>query len=141
MRRSSRNTHRHASYSRAHKHARTSDTYCLHQLHSRAERWRHYSTRHDQHRQQLRRLHNADHDPASGRCPTSTWRAGDRILDRFTTTLDAKHSPGSYVIWTGFFTGWAPRFRNLIVTDAPVSSRGDLDSHPNAIRLGEIRVE
>ena len=84
--------------------------------------------------------HNADHEPAAGRCPTSAWRAGDRIVDRFTTTIPAKYPPGAYAIWTGFFTGWTPRYRNLVVTDAP-SGVQNRDTHPNAIRIGELRVE
>jgi hypothetical protein len=61
----------------------------------------------------------------------SAWQPGDYIVDRFTTLLDAgdarRATPGSYRVWTGFFTGWAPRWTNLPVTEAPAELRDPTD--------------
>ena len=85
--------------------------------------------------------HNADHDPAGGRCPTSSWRAGDLIVDRFTITIDPKYEAGAYQVRVGLFSGWHPRYRNMPVSEAPDHRRGAVDRHPNSIRLVELRVE
>jgi hypothetical protein len=83
---------------------------------------------------------NADHEPAAGRCPTSTWRAGDVIVDRFTVTFDPTYPRGAYTLWLGFFSGWPPRFRNLPASDAPEAMRGSADVHPNAIAIASIEL-
>jgi hypothetical protein len=46
------------------------------------------------------RRQNADHDPAAGACGTSTWRAGDVVVDRFSTTLPVA---ASFTLRIGFF--------------------------------------
>jgi len=53
---------------------------------------------------------NADHNPATGWCPTSSWRAGETIVDRVTTQFE---EPGRYALTIGFFTGKAPNWINL----------------------------
>jgi len=77
------------------------------------------------------RAGRADHEPLGGRCPMSSWQPGDYIVDRFTSQLDVGESrraaPGSYRVWTGFFTGWAPRWTNLAVSEAPPELRDATD--------------
>ncbi|NVB85383.1 MAG: sigma-70 family RNA polymerase sigma factor [Kofleriaceae bacterium] len=85
--------------------------------------------------------HNADHEPASGRCPTSTWRAGDVIVDRFTVTIAETYPRGRYEMWTGFFTGWGSLWKNLTVTDAPEALRGDPAKHPDAVHVTDIVLD
>ena len=81
--------------------------------------------------------HNADHEPADGQCPTSIWQPGDFVVDRFTTRLPADKRPGSYDVRIGFFTGWAPTWRNLPLSEAPAELR-----HPSdGLRLTAIVVE
>jgi len=84
---------------------------------------------------------NADHEPAGGHCPTSTWQAGDLIVDRFTVTFDSKYKRDAYTLWLGFFAGWPPRFRNLPVSDAPDALRGNADTHPNGIAAGSLELQ
>ena len=64
-----------------------------------------------------------DHDPLGGRCPTSAWRPGDIIADRFTTT--AFYDPGPYTVWIGFYVGMAPSWTNMPITDAPAATRDE----------------
>ena len=68
---------------------------------------------------------NADHEPLGGRCPTSTWKAGDVIVDRTELRVDPSFDRGAYRIWIGFFSGWEPSWRNLVLSDAPASSRDE----------------
>ncbi len=71
---------------------------------------------------------NADHEPVGGRCPMASWQPGDYIVDRFTARFGAgDYEPGTYTIWTGFFIGWAGRWMNMAVTDAPADARGKGD--------------
>jgi hypothetical protein len=72
------------------------------------------------------RAGRGDHEPLAGRCDTLSWQTGDTIVDRFSVQIDAsepKRPPGQYAIWTGFFNGSAPRWRNLAVSDAPAAMR------------------
>ena len=41
-----------------------------------------------------------DHAPVGDSCPTSTWKPGDVLVDRFSTTLPV---PGAYPLKIGFF--------------------------------------
>lgn len=69
-----------------------------------------------------------DHDPIGGRCPTSTWQLGDYIVDRFTTSAGGGVFPGgSYDVWTGFFTGSNPSWRNMTISEAPSDMRDTVD--------------
>jgi len=68
--------------------------------------------------------HNADHEPVTGRCATSTWQPSDVIVDRFTTTLAAEDR---YQITVGLFTGWAPSWHNMPLSEAPVALRAGPD--------------
>ncbi len=80
---------------------------------------------------------NADHDPLGGRCPTSTWKPGDVIVDRGSVRVDPSYEDGSYVVWIGFFGGWAPSWRNLGVSDAPASMRDEHERY----KLTTVEVE
>lgn len=74
------------------------------------------------------RAFNGDHEPIKGRCQTSTWQPGDYIVDRF--RLKANRGPypvGSYDVWTGFFTGSNPNWRNMPVSQAPADMRDNAD--------------
>jgi hypothetical protein len=69
-----------------------------------------------------------DHDPIGGRCPTSTWQLGDYIVDRFTTSAGSGAFPAAtYEVWTGFFTGSNPNWRNMPVSEAPGNMRDNVD--------------
>jgi hypothetical protein len=74
------------------------------------------------------RAGNADHEPIQGRCPTSTWQPGDFIIDRFTGVAGSGAYPAGRVdVWVGFFTGSAPSFRNMSVSEAPPDQRDQHD--------------
>ena len=75
---------------------------------------------------------NADHDPS---CPTTTWRPGDYVRERFTTTIAT--APGPYALAVGFFAGASPQWTNLPVTAAPP---GAADAW-HSVRLATLTVE
>ena len=79
---------------------------------------------------------NADHDPLGGRCPTSTWKPGDVIVDRTALRVDPSFDGGKYDVWIGFFGGMDPNWRNLSLSDAPATMR---DEHQR-FRLTSIEV-
>lgn len=71
---------------------------------------------------------NGDHEPIKGRCQTSTWQPGDYIVDSHTITAGAgAFTPGPYEVWTGFFTGSAPNWKNMSVSEAPPDQRDTAD--------------
>src|SRR5262249_55405884 len=71
---------------------------------------------------------NGDHEPIKGRCQTSTWQPGDFIVDENTVTAGAgTFATGSYEVWTGFFTGSAPNWKNMTVSEAPADMRDTAD--------------
>jgi hypothetical protein len=79
-----------------------------------------------------------DHDPINGRCPTSTWQLGDYIIDRFTTSAGGGAFPsGVYEIWTGFFTGANPNWRNMTLSEAP----GDIRDSVDRVKIATIGLE
>jgi len=73
------------------------------------------------------RAGNGDHEPIGGRCPTSTWQLGDYIIDRFTTSTGGAFPGGTYDVWVGFFTGSAPNWKNMTVSEAPGDMRDNVD--------------
>ena len=80
---------------------------------------------------------NGDHPPIQDRCPTSTWQPGDYIIDRHTLTAGSKSFPrGDYDLWIGFFTGAAPSFRNMPVSQAP----GDMRDSVDRVKITTIQV-
>jgi hypothetical protein len=70
---------------------------------------------------------NADHAPVGGRCPMASWQPGDVIADRFNARFDAAFEPGEYAVYTGFFLGWAGRWMNMKVSEAPAEARAKND--------------
>jgi hypothetical protein len=71
---------------------------------------------------------NGDHEPIKGRCQTSTWQPGDFIVDTHTVTAGAgAFAPGPYEVWTGFFTGSNPNWKNMAVSEAPADMRDTAD--------------
>jgi hypothetical protein len=81
---------------------------------------------------------NGDHEPIKGRCQTSTWQPGDYIVDSYTVTAGAgAFTPGPYEVWTGFFTGSAPNWKNMTVSEAPPELRDTADR----VKITSIRLD
>jgi hypothetical protein len=81
---------------------------------------------------------NGDHEAIKGRCQTSTWQSGDYIVDTHTVTAGAgAFTPGPYEVWTGFFTGSAPNWKNMPVSEAPPDMRDTADR----VKITTIRLE
>ena len=71
---------------------------------------------------------NGDHEPIGGRCQTGTWQPGDYIVDRYEVIAgNGSFAPGPYDVWTGFFTGSTPNFKNMPVEEAPADQRDGAD--------------
>ena len=71
---------------------------------------------------------NGDHEPINGRCQTSTWQPGDYIVDTYRLTAGGGAFPaGRYEVWTGFFTGTNPNWKNMSVSEAPAEMRDTAD--------------
>lgn len=71
---------------------------------------------------------NGDHEPINGRCQTSTWQPGDYIVDTYRLTAGGGTFPaGPYEVWTGFFTGTNPNWKNMSVSEAPADMRDTAD--------------
>jgi hypothetical protein len=85
------------------------------------------------------RAGNGDHDPISGRCPTSTWQPGDYIIDRFTTRVGGVFPGGMYDVWIGFFTGSNPNWRNMTVT-LP-EKRSDMRDNADRVKITSIGLD
>jgi len=84
------------------------------------------------------RAGNGDHEPIGGRCPTSTWQLGDYIIDRFTARAGGGAFPGGvYEVWLGFFTGAAPNWKNMTVSEAP----GDMRDNVDRVRITTLGLE
>ena len=81
---------------------------------------------------------NGDHDPIAGRCPTSSWQPGDYIIDRHTLRAGGgTHPGGPYDVWIGFFTGSAPNWKNMPVSEAPPPQRDTADR----VKITSVVVE
>ena len=84
------------------------------------------------------RAGNGDHDPIGGRCPTSTWQQGDYIIDTFTPRAGGGAFPtGTYDVWLGFFTGAAPNWKNMAISEAP----GDLRDGTDRVKITTLGLE
>lgn len=84
------------------------------------------------------RAGNGDHDPINGRCPTSSWQNGDYIVDRFTVRVGGGGFPGGrYDVWLGFFTGTAPSFKNMPVSEAP----GDMRDNVDRVKITSVTLD
>lgn len=84
-----------------------------------------------------RARHLADHEPLGGTCPTSAWQPGDVLVDRVTTTIAATVPAGRFGIWIGFYTGWAPNWRNFGVNSAPAG----VEDSKGRIKIADLIVE
>jgi hypothetical protein len=85
------------------------------------------------------RAGNGDHKPINDRCPTSTWQPGDYIIDTFTVPgIGGAYPAGEYGVYTGFFTGTAPNYKNMHVTSAPA---GMLDEKTDRVKITTISLD
>jgi hypothetical protein len=81
---------------------------------------------------------NGDHEPIDARCQTSQWAVGDYIVDTNTVVAGGPTFPdGTYEVWTGFFTGTNPNFKNMPVTEAPPDMRDQTDR----VKIATISVD
>jgi hypothetical protein len=81
---------------------------------------------------------NGDHDPIGGRCQTSTWQQGDYIVDSYTVIAGGgTFQKQTYEVWTGFFTGAAPNWKNMPVTEAP----GDMRDTADRVKITTIDLD
>jgi hypothetical protein len=81
---------------------------------------------------------NGDHDPIGGRCLTSTWQQGDYIIDSYTVIAGGGTFPaGPYEVWSGFFTGANPNWKNMPVSEAP----GDLRDGTDRVKITTIQLD
>jgi hypothetical protein len=84
------------------------------------------------------RAGNGDHEPIGGRCPTSTWQQGDYIIDTFSPRVGGGAFPtGPYEVWLGFFTGTAPNWKNMAISEAP----GDLRDNADRVKITSLGLE
>jgi hypothetical protein len=71
---------------------------------------------------------NGDHEPIKGRCQTSTWQPGDFIVDTHTVSAGgAGFMSAPHEVWTGFFTGSNPNWKNMTISEAPADMRDGAD--------------
>ena len=81
---------------------------------------------------------NGDHPPIDGRCTTAQWSAGDFIVDTHTVVAGGGAFPdGTYDVWTGFFTGQAPSWKNMPVSEAP----GDMRDTADRVKITTITLD
>lgn len=81
---------------------------------------------------------NGDHWPIRQRCQTSMWQTGDYIVDRFTVNAGDPGFPrDTFDVWTGFFTGSNPNWRNMPVS----SARDGTKDAVNRVKIGTIRLK
>ncbi len=83
---------------------------------------------------------NGDHFPIEKKCETSVWQTGDWIVDEHTVTATGGgYAAGHYDVWTGFFTGTSPNFRNMPISEAPGDMR---DKDPtDRVKITGIQVD
>ena len=71
-------------------------------------------------------------------CATSYWQEGDYIVDTFEVEAgDITFEPGNYQARIGFFTGSAPNWKNMKVTQAPAGAKDDADR----VLIGTIALQ
>ena len=79
-----------------------------------------------------------DHKPINDRCPTSTWQPGDYIVDTYTVRAGGGAFPsGKYALWIGFFSGSAPNWKNMTVSEAP----GDMRDTADRVKILSIDLD
>jgi hypothetical protein len=74
-----------------------------------------------------------DGEPSAGSRPTTTWNAGETIIDRRSIALPSDLPPGTYTLQAGFVSYWDPSQR-LPVTGPNAQPGGD------AVWLGTVEV-
>lgn len=74
------------------------------------------------------RRHNGDHEPVTGRYPTTLWQPGDIVIDRHKLVLDRASLPGTHELFFGLFRG----SRRFEVTTGK--------HEDNRVKLGELTV-
>jgi hypothetical protein len=81
---------------------------------------------------------NGDHLPIDNICPTSTWMKDDYIVDTYTVIAGGPtFVEGPYEVWTGFFTGTAPNWKNMPVSEAP----GDMRDKDDRVKITTIVLD
>ncbi|MDB4955963.1 MAG: hypothetical protein JWO36_3532 [Myxococcales bacterium] len=81
---------------------------------------------------------NGDHPPIDGLCQTSTWQKDDYIIDTHTVIAGGgAFAGGKYEVWTGFFTGSNPNWKNMPVSEAP----GDMRDTADRVKITSITLE
>ena len=81
---------------------------------------------------------NGDHEPIKGRCTTATWQPGDYIVDTVTVRAGGRAFPaGKYDMWIGFFTGSAPNWKNMNVSEAP----GDMRDTADRVKITSVILD
>ncbi|HEY4177692.1 MAG TPA: hypothetical protein VGM90_12690 [Kofleriaceae bacterium] len=79
-----------------------------------------------------------DHWPIDDVCASGMWQPGDYIVDSYTLTAGGKSfSTGDYQVWIGFFTGTAPNFKNMPISDSPPAMRDSVDR----VKVATIHLE
>jgi hypothetical protein len=87
---------------------------------------------------QFGRAFTADHPPTEGLCATSTWQAGDYIIDTHTVWAGNATTPkGTFEVWTGFFTGSGGNFKNMTLSEAP----GDMRDPTDRVKITTIVLD
>ncbi|HEY1548068.1 MAG TPA: hypothetical protein VGG28_09610 [Kofleriaceae bacterium] len=87
---------------------------------------------------QFGRAFNGDHAPIDGKCATSTWQAGDYIIDTNTIWAGNATTPkGTYEVWTGFFTGSSGNYKNMTLSEAP----GDMRDPTDRVKITTIVLD
>jgi hypothetical protein len=71
---------------------------------------------------------SADHPPAHGAVPTSSWQPGERIRDGFEVIVPAGTAPGRYTLRVGL---WDPARRSRLRRDR---------NAPDSIEIGSVEV-
>jgi hypothetical protein len=81
---------------------------------------------------------NGDHPPIDNVCSTATWMPGDYIIDTYTVIAGGgTFAEGPYEVWTGFFTGTNPNWRNMPVSEAP----GDMRDNADRVKITTIVLD
>jgi len=81
---------------------------------------------------------NGDHPPINNVCATSTWQPGDYIVDTYTVIAGGgTFSKGPYEVWTGFFTGANPNWKNMPISEAP----GDIRDQTDRVKITTIDLD
>ena len=70
--------------------------------------------------------------------PDITWQPGDFIVDTYTLTAGGgAFPPGPYELYIGFFTGTAPNWKNMTVSEAP----GDMRDNADRVKIMTIQLD